>query len=71
MINKNYSQISSDIDMSAAIEFIHGATLLHDDVIDEVNYEEAKRVLTQYGIISLVFCLVIFIFKVVSINDKS
>ena len=32
MINKNYSQITSDINMSAAIEFIHGATLLHDDV---------------------------------------
>ena len=43
MINKNYSQISSDIDMSAAIEFIHGATLLHDDVIDEGKLRRGQK----------------------------
>ena len=43
MINKNYSQISSDIEMSAAIEFIHGATLLHDDVIDEGKLRRGQK----------------------------
>ena len=43
MINKNYSKISSDINMSAAIEFIHGATLLHDDVIDEGKLRRGQK----------------------------
>ncbi len=43
MINKNYSKISSDINMSAAIEFIHGATLLHDDVIDEGKMRRGQK----------------------------
>ena len=43
MINKNYSQISSDINMSAAIEFIDGATLLHDDVIDEGKLRRGQK----------------------------
>ena len=34
MINSSYSKMNSDISMAAALEFIHGATLLHDDVID-------------------------------------
>ena len=43
MINKNYPKISSDINMSAAIEFIHGATLLHDDVIDEGKLRRGQK----------------------------
>ena len=34
MINADYNEIKSDIYMAAALEFIHSATLLHDDVID-------------------------------------
>ena len=43
MINKNYSKILSDIYMSTAIEFIHGATLLHDDVIDEGKIRRGQK----------------------------
>ncbi len=43
MINSNYSQINPDISMAAALEFIHGATLLHDDVIDKGKIRRGQR----------------------------
>ena len=43
MINSNYSQINTDISMAAALEFIHGATLLHDDVIDRGKIRRGQR----------------------------
>ena len=43
MINPNYSQINTDISMAAALEFIHGATLLHDDVIDKGKIRRGQR----------------------------
>ena len=43
MINSNYSQINTDISMAAALEFIHGATLLHDDVIDKGKIRRGQR----------------------------
>ena len=43
MINSNYFQINTDISMAAALEFIHGATLLHDDVIDKGKIRRGQR----------------------------
>ena len=43
MINTSYSQINTDISMAAALEFIHGATLLHDDVIDKGKIRRGQR----------------------------
>ena len=43
MINSNYSKINTDISMAAALEFIHGATLLHDDVIDKGKIRRGQR----------------------------
>jgi octaprenyl-diphosphate synthase len=43
MINSNYSQINTDVSMAAALEFIHGATLLHDDVIDRGKIRRGQR----------------------------
>ena len=43
MINSNYSQINTDISMAAALEFIHDATLLHDDVIDKGKIRRGQR----------------------------
>ncbi len=43
MINHNYSSMNTDISMAAALEFIHGATLLHDDVIDKGKIRRGQR----------------------------
>ncbi len=43
MINKNYNEIKSDIYMASALEFIHSATLLHDDVIDNGLERRGKK----------------------------
>ena len=43
MINKEFSNLKSDISMAAALEFIHAATLLHDDVIDKGKIRRGQR----------------------------
>ena len=43
MINKEYTNLKSDISMAAALEFIHAATLLHDDVIDKGKTRRGQR----------------------------
>ena len=43
MINKEFSNLKSDISMAAALEFIHAATLLHDDVIDKGKTRRGQR----------------------------
>jgi octaprenyl-diphosphate synthase len=43
MINKDYNEIKSDIYMASALEFIHSATLLHDDVIDSGLERRGKK----------------------------
>lgn len=43
MINENFNEIKSDIYMAAALEFIHSATLLHDDVIDGGYERRGKK----------------------------
>ena len=43
MINKEYSNLKSDISMAAALEFIHAETLLHDDVIDKGKTRRGQR----------------------------
>ena len=43
MINENYNEMKSDIYMAAALEFIHSATLLHDDVIDKGLERRGKK----------------------------
>jgi len=47
MINKNYSKLKSDIYMSAALEFIHAATLLHDDVIDKGTIRRGQKSINE------------------------
>jgi octaprenyl-diphosphate synthase len=35
MCKKNYNHKNDHLDLAAAVEFIHAATLMHDDVVDE------------------------------------
>ena len=39
----NYSKGLRDVDLSACVELIHSATLLHDDVIDVSNIRRGKK----------------------------
>ena len=39
----------SHIPLAAIIEFIHTATLLHDDIVDESELRRGKRSAHQYG----------------------
>ncbi len=47
MINKNYKNLKTDISMAAALEFIHGATLLHDDVIDKGKIRRGQKSINE------------------------
>jgi len=42
LINKKYNKDKKFIGLAAAVEFIHGATLLHDDIIDESKKRRGK-----------------------------
>ena len=41
--------------LAAAVEFIHTATLLHDDVVDESDLRRGKKQQILFGEMSLVF----------------
>ena len=41
--------------LAAAVEFIHTATLLHDDVVDESNLRRGKKLPIWYGEMNLAF----------------
>lgn len=47
MINSNYKNLKTDISMAAALEFIHGATLLHDDVIDQGKVRRGQKSINE------------------------
>ena len=47
MINPNYKKLKTDISMAAALEFIHGATLLHDDVIDKGKIRRGQKSINE------------------------
>ncbi len=42
-----YSKGSRDINLAACVELIHGATLMHDDVIDEGTIRRGKKTLNK------------------------
>ena len=42
-----YSQGSRDVNLAACVELIHGATLMHDDVIDEGVVRRGKKTLNK------------------------
>ena len=54
----DYSQ--NPIILAAAVEFIHTATLLHDDVVDESNLRRGRKTATLYGGTNLVSLQEIF-----------
>ena len=43
------------INLAAAVEFIHTATLMHDDVVDESKIRRGNRLQMKYGAIKQVF----------------
>jgi octaprenyl-diphosphate synthase len=43
----NYSKGSRDINLAACVELIHGATLMHDDVIDNGSVRRGKKTLNK------------------------
>ena len=51
---------SRHVILASVIEYIHTATLLHDDVVDNSKREGAKKLQTLFGAINLVFLLEIF-----------
>jgi octaprenyl-diphosphate synthase len=42
-VDKNYRNAANVVEMAAAIEFIHTATLLHDDVVDESDLRRGRK----------------------------
>ena len=51
---------SRHIILASVIEYIHTATLLHDDVVDNSKKEEGKKQQILFGEISQVYLLEIF-----------